>query len=67
MSDEPLLQRSVGLDVHKDQIYVTVLDVENGTALQYEVSTEEKRFEGFLKTLRPDDRVALESTRGSRY
>lgn len=59
--------RFIGLDLHKDTIYVTVLSPLEGSALQYEISTKEKDFEAFLGTLRPDDNVALEATRGSRY
>lgn len=48
--------RTIGLDLHQDTSYVTELSCLEGTANQYEIST-----------LRPEDQVALESTRGSRY
>lgn len=59
--------RSIGLDVHRDRIYVTELSILEGTYKQYEISTQDKEFEAFLATLRPDDQVALEATRGSNY
>jgi transposase len=67
MHNAPIFTRSIGLDVHQDVIYVTVISVLGGTADQYQISTREKDFEAFLDTLRPDDQVALESTRGSSY
>lgn len=63
----PVGRRYIGLDVHRDKIYVTVLDPWAGQIEQFEVSTREKDFEAFLKTLRPTDEVALEATRGARY
>ncbi|MBI3924049.1 MAG: IS110 family transposase [Armatimonadetes bacterium] len=62
----PIFKRSIGLDVHRDMIYITVLAVLEGTVQQYEISTNEKEFEAFLGTLGPEDQVALEATRGSR-
>lgn len=59
--------RSIGLDVHRDRIFVTVLSITDGTAGQYEISTQEKELEAFLATLRLDDQVALEATRGHYY
>ena len=59
--------RSLGLDVHRDLIYVTELSTLEGICEQYEISTKEKEFEAFLGTLRPTDQVALEATRGSSY
>lgn len=60
-------KRSIGLDVHRDRIYVTVLDLWKGTYEQHEMSTQEKDVEAFLSTVGPDDQVALEATRGSSY
>ncbi len=60
-------KRSIGLDIHRDRIYVTVLDIWRGTCEQYEMSTKEKDVEAFVATLGPDDQVALEATRGSHY
>ena len=67
MHNAPIFTRSIGLDVHQDLIYVTVISVLGGTADQYQISTRDKDFEAFLDTLQPDDQVALESTRGSSY
>lgn len=60
------LGRVIGLDVHRDSIYVTVLDLAEGKTYQYEISTKDKDLKAFLETLRPDDRVALEATCGAR-
>lgn len=60
-------KRSIGLDVHRDRIYVTVLDLWKGTCEQYEMSTQERDVEAFVSTVGPDDQVALEATRGSSY
>lgn len=60
-------KRSIGLDVHRDRIYVTVLDLWKGTCDQYEMSTLERDVEAFVSTVGPDDQVALEATRGSSY
>lgn len=47
--------RSIGLDVHRDRIYVTELFTLEGTYKQNEISTQDKEFEAFLATLRSDD------------
>jgi transposase len=60
-------KRSIGLDVHRDRIYVTVLDLWKGTCEQYEMSTQERDVEALVSTIGPDDQVALEATRGSSY
>lgn len=60
-------KRSIGLDVHRDRIYVTVLDLWKGTCKQYEMSTQERDVEALVSTIGPDDQVALEATRGSSY
>ena len=57
-------KRSIGLDVHRDRIFITILSITDGRADQYEISTQEKDFDAFLASLRPDDQVALEATRG---
>lgn len=57
--------RFIGLDLHRDTIYVTVLSIADNTAPQFEIKA--KDFELFADTLGPGDQVALESTRGSRY
>lgn len=59
--------RSIGLDVHRDRIYVTELSIWDGTVQQYEITTGEKDLTAFLATLGKDDQVALEATRGSNY
>jgi transposase len=61
------LGRTIGLDVHRDRIFVTILSPMDGKADQYEISTAEKDLAAFLLTLRPDDQVALEATRGHGY
>lgn len=62
------IRRSVGLDIHQKQIYVTVLSPLEASTDQFEVSTDKKAFKAFMREkLRPDDQVALEATRGSRY
>jgi transposase len=61
------MKRSIGLDVHRDRIYITVLSTIDGSAEQYEISTQEMALEDFVATLGPDDQVALEATRGSHY
>jgi len=59
--------RHIGLDIHRDRIYVTELSLLGGSVKQYEISTREKELEAFLGTLQPGDQVALEATRGSSY
>jgi transposase len=62
-----VIRRCIGLDIHEKVIFVTVLSPLEGTARQWEISTDRKAFRGFLETLQPGDEVALEATRGSRY
>lgn len=57
--------RYIGLDVHKDVISATILNPWGPSWEQREFKTDE--FLAFLEELRPDDKVALEATRGSRY
>ena len=59
--------RYFGLDIHKETIYVTVLDLGDNQAHQYEISTDRAALERFLKQLQPSDRVAFESCRDCRY
>ena len=59
--------RTIGLDIHRDRIYVTELSILDGTVKQYEITTRHRDLEAFLATLGKDDRVALEATRGSNY
>ena len=59
--------RFIGLDIHRDRIYVTELSIFDNTVRQYEITTREKDLEAFLRTLSKDDQVALEATRGSNY
>lgn len=59
--------RFIGLDIHRDRIYVTELSIFDNTVKQYEITTREKDLEAFLRTLSKDDQVALEATRGSHY
>ena len=59
--------RSIGLDIHRDLIFITILSIADGTVVQYEISTREEHFRAFLATLSLDDQVALEATRGSSY
>jgi transposase len=61
--------RYFGLDLHLDQIYVTMLSIEDDTVKlkQSEMTNLAKEFDGFLGQLRPDDKVALEATRGHSY
>lgn len=61
------IRRSIGLDIHRDRIYVTELSIWDNSYKQYEISTREKDLEAFLATLGKDDQVALEATRGSNY
>ena len=60
-------RRSIGLDIHRDRIFVTILSISDNSADQYEISTGRKEIEAFLATLGPDDQVALEATRGHNY
>lgn len=59
--------RTIGLDIHRDRIYVTELSILDVTVKQYEITTSQKDLEAFLATLGKDDQVALEATRGSNY
>jgi transposase len=59
--------RTIGLDIHRDRIYVTELSLWDITVKQYEITTGEKDLKAFLATLGRDDQVALEATRGSNY
>ena len=61
------IRRTIGLDIHRDRIYVTELRIWDYSVKQYEISTREKDLEAFLATLDEKDQVALEATRGSRY
>lgn len=61
------LPRFIGLDIHRDRIYVTELSIFDNNVRQYEITTREKDLEAFLRTLSKDDQVALEATRGSNY
>jgi len=60
-------KRFIGLDVHQNVIYVTILSITDGTVEQYQISTQERDLNGFLATLNPGDEVALEATRGSNF
>lgn len=62
-----MLKRTFGLDLHRDRIYVTMLNANDGVAEQYEIATRGKEFEAFLATIQPGDQVALEATRGCNY
>lgn len=66
MPNKPIGRR-IGLDVHRDEIFVTELSLADGTVRQHRLSTDEKTVEAYLNTLGPDDHVALEATRGSRH
>lgn len=61
------IRRTIGLDIHRDRIYVTELSIGDNSYKQYEISTREKDLGAFLATLGKDDQVALEATRGSNY
>jgi transposase len=61
------IRRTIGLDIHRDRIYVTELSIWDNSYKQYEISTREKHLGAFLTTLGKDDQVALEATRGSNY
>ena len=59
------LGRIIGLDVHKEVIFATILYPLEGAYEQYEFKADE--FPAFLEKLLPHDQVALEATRGCRY
>ena len=60
--------RTIGLDVHRDSIYVTIFCPHEGTLEQFEVFTrKEAQVRAFEAMLRPTDRVALEATGNSLY
>ncbi len=61
------IRRTIGLDIHRDRIYVTELSIWDNSYKQYEISTGEKDLGAFLATLEKEDQVALEATRGSNY
>ena len=61
------IPKYLGLDIHRDRIYITELSIDDNSVKQYEISTREKDLAAFLATLSKDDQVALESTRGSSY
>jgi len=61
------IHRTIGLDIHRDRIYVTELSISDNSCKQYEISTGEKDLGAFLATLGKDDKVALEATRSSNY
>ncbi len=60
-------RRFIGLDVHKNIIYVTILSLTDGTVEQYQTSTQERDLNALLAALKPGDEVALEATRGSNF
>jgi transposase len=66
--DSGLGPRTIGLDVHRDSIYVTLFCPHEGTLEQFEVSTRnEAQVRAFEAKLRVTDRVALEATGNSIY
>lgn len=60
-------KRFIGLDVHKNIVYVTILSITHGTVEQYQLSSSERDLNEFFGTLNPGDEVALEATRGSNF
>lgn len=60
-------KRFVGIDIHKNLIYATILSITNGTVEQYQLSTSERDLNEFWAKLGPGDEVALEATRGSHF
>lgn len=63
-----LSPRAIGLDVHRDSIYVTLFCPHEGTLEQFEISTRnEAQIRAFEAQLLPTDRVALEATGNSLY
>lgn len=67
-SEERGHPRVLGLDVHRDTIYVTLYTPNEGTLEQFEISTRhEAQIRAFEGSLRPTDRVALEATTNSLY
>lgn len=58
--------RTIGLDIHKETVYVTILDTGKDSPEQFELQ-QGRKLEAFLQGLGPQDRVALEAGRESYY
>ena len=59
--------RSLGLDIHQATVFVTGIDPQTMEVSRYEIAVEEKSLQTFEAQLRPDDRVAIESTTNAYY
>ena len=54
----------IGMDVHKDSCYITVIDAEGKTIDEKEIKTED--IDNWIKTLDKESKIAMESSTASK-